>query len=354
MYFFIYNKNMQIFGNNYKNLRFIGRCIESREFKNATLFAFSCTGFEFVCEFKNEPKLVFSFYSNINPDHEFQYGKIFIDDEYYKTIKISKDLVNVDVDFSNIKGKHLINFIKINEASICDLTLLHINFENITLHSFNKAKKPLIMFFGDSLTCGYGILGNPTIKKFNTNEEDSSITYAYLSSFKLGFECSMVACSGISLSRVFCPYGVTMLDQYDTVNGKIKYDKSEFPAFAIINLSSNDYAVLAESTLPIEKIKENLNIFVENYIELFNYILNKNESCKIISCYNIGVEISDNLIEAIKLATFKINELMKKEVAYVLDFTPDQNGANGHPCKKAHEVDAIKLENFIKGIRNDI
>jgi hypothetical protein len=341
---------MKIFGNNNKFICYFGRTTEYHKIKKAILFAYSCSGFKILANFCKGFELCFQIESEINVDHEFQYAKLFIDGIYLKTIQLTRGLNKIGLDSLTLYGKHEIKFLKINEASICKMALIEIDYFRVELMEKEDKESDLIMFFGDSLTCGYGILGNPTITKFSTKDEDSTITYAFLASQEIQYECTIVACSGISMSRVFCPYGVSMLDQYDTVDGVEKNINKESPKIAVINLSSNDNSVIVDGKFDNNTIKQSFKEFEDNYMELVNYIFKKNKECIIVSCYNIGVKIDDRLVQSIKNITEKINTIKGKEQAFVLEFAPDQNGANGHPCAEAHKLDGYRLSSFIKGM----
>ena len=53
-----------------------------------------------------------------------------------------------------------------------------------------------IEFFGDSITCGYGVLAEPTVTGYTTFEQDSTMAYAYMTAEKLNASGRYEAISG--------------------------------------------------------------------------------------------------------------------------------------------------------------
>jgi len=59
---------------------------------------------------------------------------------------------------------------------------------------FNSPRK--IEFIGDSITCGYGVLGASTDPTFVTYQQDGTYSYAYLTAEKFGADARYIAISG--------------------------------------------------------------------------------------------------------------------------------------------------------------
>ena len=75
--------------------------------------------------------------------------------------------------------------------------------ESVTLLGENAAfldppaeKERRIEFFGDSITCGYGVLAEPTVTGYTTFEQDSTMAYAYMTAEKLNASGRYEAISG--------------------------------------------------------------------------------------------------------------------------------------------------------------
>ena len=61
------------------------------------------------------------------------------------------------------------------------------------------------------------------------------------------------------------------------------------------------------------------------------------------------VEINEEIIKAIKEVYLSIKEKISNKFELV-EFAPDQNGANNHPYKTAHEQFALKLSKIITNL----
>ena len=114
-------------------------------------------------------------------------------------------------------NSHYIKVIKLNEAAFSNLTLMDISLTNVTQVAYDKGHKGIMEFYGDSITCGYGILGK-TSDGFTMDSEDATKTYAYLASEALGYEPSLVSQSGISLAMNVFDSNQYFKDIYDTVD----------------------------------------------------------------------------------------------------------------------------------------
>ena len=83
-------------------------------------------------------------------------------------------------------GEHTLTLLRVAES----ITSLYI--ESITLLGENAAfldppeeRQRRIEFFGDSITCGYGVLAEPSVTGYTTFEQDSTMAYAYMTAEKL-------------------------------------------------------------------------------------------------------------------------------------------------------------------------
>ena len=94
-------------------------------------------------------------------------------------------------------GEHTLTLLRVSE-SIDSLRI-----ESVTLLGENAAfldppaeKERRIEFFGDSITCGYGVLAEPTVTGYTTFEQDSTMAYAYMTAEKLNASGRYEAISG--------------------------------------------------------------------------------------------------------------------------------------------------------------
>ena len=118
-----------------------------------------------------------------------------------------------------------------------------------------------IEFAGDSITCGYGVLGEPTVPGFNTHEEDSTRAYAYMTAEKLGASGRYIAISGKGIvcncngeKELEIPYFYTLAYR----NGP-EWDFSLWvPDAVVINAGTNDVCGRA----PVDEFKKKAGDFL--------------------------------------------------------------------------------------------
>lgn len=99
-------------------------------------------------------------------------------------------------------------------------------------------------FLGDSITCGFGDIAEPTSPAFLTSEEDATRTYAYLTSRHFGAEIRVEAisgqgivknCNGDEGTRIPCFF------ERELVSSRAPHDFSEWvPQLVVINAGTND------------------------------------------------------------------------------------------------------------------
>ncbi|HPE95306.1 MAG TPA: GDSL-type esterase/lipase family protein [Bacillota bacterium] len=104
-------------------------------------------------------------------------------------------------------------------------------------------KNVKLEFIGDSLTCGYGILGDVNSPGFFTFEEDSTRAYAYLTAQALDADANFVCASGKGMVNNCMGargYEVPLWYDYTSRTGK-GWDHSSFePDVIVINIGTND------------------------------------------------------------------------------------------------------------------
>ncbi len=93
--------------------------------------------------------------------------------------------------------RHRVEVLKITEAhgplKFDTLTLLG-NEASLRKPPLNSPRK--IEFIGDSITCGYGVLGLSTDPTYYTYQQDGTYSYAYLTAEKFGADARYIAISG--------------------------------------------------------------------------------------------------------------------------------------------------------------
>ncbi len=101
-----------------------------------------------------------------------------------------------------------------------------------------------MQFFGDSITCGFGVLSDTPTTPYSTFDEDATETYAYRTAKALGADIRVCAISGQGIIRACSgERGVLFSDfyAYETRNGAVPHDfKSWVPDIVVVNGGTND------------------------------------------------------------------------------------------------------------------
>jgi lysophospholipase L1-like esterase len=140
-------------------------------------------------------------------------------------------------------GEHTVRMVKQTEAqwSLCLL-------ESVSITGFlypaPTDREFLIEFIGDSLTSGYGNLGDSSTPVAGIAlMQDGTQTYAFLTAEALDVDYNMVSCSGIGIAK-----GWTAVNEIDFYQKSSYYrsdsvyhnDNSRIPDVIVINLGTND------------------------------------------------------------------------------------------------------------------
>ncbi len=320
--------------------RFIGRHI----FKdNKEYFAYSGTGFEFAFQPKSKNcSFVLNLISEVR-EHDFQYIAIYLDDIFYSKKKLIKAHNSVEVKLKNRTEPVVVRVIKLNEVYLSSIYLETIDLTNASIIDIKPSKKKLIGFYGDSLTCGYGLTDYKGLD-FHMETEEFDKSYAYLAAQELGMDYSVVARSGISIGiKIYCDWLFNEI--YDTVDMIDKCTPEKTIDYAVINLGTNDNSAYFQVTKDSEKSGA-LEVFEKEYITLVKRIIEDNPNVKILMCYNM-VQIDSVIISEIKKAYDFIKSHYQNKCC-LLEFIPNDEGANEHPYYPAHKVNAEILIKAIK------
>lgn len=209
-----------------------------------------------------------------------------------------------------------------------------------------EAKERVIEFVGDSITCGYGTLASEPDSPFRIEEEDGSLTYAYLLAQYLDADFRFVATSGIGVSRnntgdetttmpVVYPYV-----QYHASAEQLWADTPHAEAdLVVLHLGTND-----ENAIPAEDAEARMR-FQHCYTEFLKQVRLLNPQAIILVTYGvIGWEFSADIDQAV--AEY-ISQTGDEAIAmYMYDFlaTKEIGGVTaGHPSAFSHEMMADAL-----------
>ena len=219
-------------------------------------------------------------------------------------------------------GIHKIKILKRNEAKFTRLMIEKI--ETNGYFTYIDDSKLKIEVYGDFITCGYAIYGEP-YNNHNTNALD---TYAYLTAKNLNADLSVFASSGIGLLKGETANNVINKFMYLHQNSNKKWDFSLYdPDIVIINLGTNDlWFGVSESE------------FYNAYLSFLYTLREKYNNAKFV-CVN-GMMTKD-MNSAIKKAVNKFNDR-----SYFVDLT--KANVKVHPLKDDHLASSEVLTKFMK------
>lgn len=322
----------------YKSIRFIGRHILK---DNYQYFSYSGSGFEFLVVPKQPSFSITLNLMSETREHEYQYIAIYINNEFYSKEKLVSGL-NIKKLVLNSK-QTLIKIIKLNEVYLSSIYLKDIVLDNASFGVIKTSNKKIIGFFGDSVTCGFGLVDLHG-QEFKMETEDFTKTYAYLASLSLDMDYSVVSRSGISLALPIY-IDKTFNEIYDTVDMFLKCKEDRKMNYAVINLGANDNSAYYQLVKDIDK-PQALETFKKEYITLVDRIIKDNPQVKIVMFYNM-LSLLEEIKEAIKDVYNILNKKYKNDIR-LLEGITNSDGACFHPYETAHKENVDLLGKVIK------
>ena len=235
--------------------------------------------------------------------------------------------------------------VKCNEAYLSSIYLKKLDVNDGVIACPVYYNRKLIGFYGDSLTCGYGLLAHND-EGFKMSTEDFTKTYAFLACISLNMNYSVVARGGISAALPI--YNDKLFgDIYGTVNMFEKCESDKNLDYAVINLGANDNSAYLQLK-DIESKSKALTVFKEKYFELIERIIIDNPNVKIVLMYHM-LPLERGVIDAIKSAYQKASISFKNKIK-LLECFENSDGACGHPYLTAHEHASKLLIETIKNL----
>ena len=210
-----------------------------------------------------------------------------------------------------------------------------------------------IEFIGNSITCGYGIEGNNTEKKFYYSLQNFYYTYAAIAARNLQAQCQVCARSGIGLYR---NYGGNIPNEimpnvfphtFYSTKGEL-WDFSRYqPDVVCVNLGCNDTSL---GKYDMTKLKEAFKQFTITLRDHYPHA----KIVYIIGAIPAGKRLND-IREAQDAAIADAAQRGDHEV-YRMDFTPDDGslgmGSQGHPSMRRHALMGEELTTYLRKLMN--
>ncbi|MDY3846170.1 MAG: SGNH/GDSL hydrolase family protein [Eubacteriales bacterium] len=159
---------------------------------------------------------------------------------------------NERIVIENLDDKeHYLTFLRVSEVrnkNMIDGRLLVADLEvcgeNPMICEKPSAPNLRMAFFGDSITCGYGVLGSLSDKDMRTCDEDATLAYAYLTAKHFHADYRICSISGQGIVKDCCgAEGHRIPAFFDEVSRetRVPYDHSEWiPHVVVVNAGTND------------------------------------------------------------------------------------------------------------------
>ncbi|MCR5291554.1 MAG: hypothetical protein K6E28_01540 [Eubacterium sp.] len=270
--------------------------------------------------------------------------RVYVDDKPVKDIVLTEKYEKIEVAAFE-EGTHKVKIVKITEASMSyvAINMLHVEGRLLTVQKDNS--RPKALFIGDSITCGFGVLGEPD-QDFSLRLEDGEKCYASFLAEKCNMEAEWLSVSGYGMFVEYTGDRVNVLPTvYPFTN--YFYDKEEredftrfVPDYIFINLGTNDSGHLNEDCV-VEGFKSSY--------ESFLYTLRMNYEKAAIICM-IGTIAPDvyglveEVVEDVRQRGFERIYALKLPYHDV-----ETDGiACGHPTEATHRKDAERIYEYMK------
>ena len=267
--------------------------------------------------------------------------------------------------FSGVSGEHTVRLVKLSENSRGKLGLLELETDGELL-PVPAQNAPHIEIVGDSISCG---LGNRTADgsiNVRPDEEDGWMSCGALAARELGAEWSIVAESGIEVSRpekaFFEKHGMDEIyaftdEPYHSRAGAVpeKWDFAAHPSDAVvINLGTNDGHTIRfypELGLSISDVPAMEAHFEKKYGEFLRAVRALNGPKTLIACTlgTMDYYLWDRLCAAVEAYRRETGDGRVVTFKYVgINEMTEGIGAGGHPSVKTHIRMGHELAQLLK------
>ena len=301
--------------------------------ENSLHLDWTCSGAEFVVDLKGT-SILFNF--TVSADCYF---RVWVDGEVYLQSGSEYHTVTTGTGMLYVKGltagKHTIRIMKVTGYTLARAELTGVTFAGSILADTDTSDKELyIEFIGDSITCGWGTIGE---HKGAYTDQDGTLAYPYLLAEALDADYSMVGISGHKLVEHLIKKDADgnidesmYLKTSHLKSPNASYDFARQADIVVINIGTNDvsYSVGAEK-------------FEDYYYTLLQTVREKNgDDCKILCLYNaMNYTYESSILSAC--------ERVGGEANGVTVFKLDRAANNAHPNIAEHAAYAAELKNVI-------
>eukprot|EP01122_Echinamoeba_exundans_P004432 TRINITY_DN14469_c0_g1_i1.p1 TRINITY_DN14469_c0_g1~~TRINITY_DN14469_c0_g1_i1.p1 ORF type:complete len:362 (-),score=35.71 TRINITY_DN14469_c0_g1_i1:37-1122(-) len=282
---------------------------------------------------------------------------VFIDDKLTMILNGTETMESFAIAQLDASQPHNIKITKRTEALFGPVCFASVTLQGPSpaIHPTTNKKTHLkIEYIGDSITCGYGILGKTVDCPFTRDTEDYYETFGAIIARKMNAAFTVAAWSGKGVCRNYGTPNITspdtMVDLYPRTLGSVDFSSqnawnySKFvPDTIIIKLGANDY-----STQPNPPDDLFISSFVNFVLKVRqNYVRLNPKQLFVFPCgptargpNNI---LCTNVKKVVQILTsdYQINAFYA-DIMDILDF-PQDFGCGYHPSVTGHQKIATKM-----------
>lgn len=294
----------------------------------------SAAGIEFVVTGKGDMTFSLSVTTDMGGGTEGCFFRAYVDgtaylngeSAYYEVKKGDATITLKDLP----EGTHTVRLVKATGYVLANTIFRSVSFDGTVAETAPEAKKLLLEFIGDSICCGWGVIGN---HKGAYTDQDATMAYPYLVADAMNADLSVVALSGQGLTvgnpGIFAGY------RYASPNRSMKneYGFERKADYSIINIGTNDCAYGLSAADFEVKLKE-----------LIAMVREKNGAdCRIILVGGMMKTEYNNTLDRV------VQELGRADAGYYV-YIADRAVGGNHPTAAEHKGYAGQLSEMLDEI----
>ena len=294
----------------------------------------SAAGVEFVATGKGDMTFSLSVTTNLGGGKEGCFFRAYVDGAAYLNgesayYEVKKG--DATITLKNLpEGTHTVRLVKVTGYTLANTMLKSVSFDGTVAETAPAAKNLLLEFVGDSICCGWGVIGD---RKGAYSDQDATMAYPYLIAEAMGADLSVMALSGQGLT-VGNP-GILAGYKYASPNRSMKaeYGFARKADYSILNVGTND----AFQNLSAADFEAKLK-------ELIAVVREKNGAdCRIVL---VGGMMKTEYNDTIKRVTHDLGGAAEKYYVYIAD----QAAGGNHPTEAEHKEYAELLGGMLDAI----
>ena len=294
----------------------------------------SAAGVEFVATGKGDMTFSLSVMTNLGGGKEGCFFRAYVDGAAYLNgesayYEVKKG--DATITLKNLpEGTHTVRLVKVTGYTLANTMLKSVSFDGTVAETAPAAKNLLLEFVGDSICCGWGVIGD---RKGAYSDQDATMAYPYLIAEAMDADLSVMALSGQGLT-VGNP-GILAGYKYASPNRSMKaeYGFARKADYSILNVGTND----AFQNLSAADFEAKLK-------ELIAVVREKNGAdCRIVL---VGGMMKTEYNDIIKRVTHDLGGTAERYYVYIAD----QAAGGNHPTEAEHKEYAELLGGMLDAI----